>query len=75
MVCSRTRSAGAWTQLVYQTKTWRDVAARADRRDPDAWREIADLIERNRQRVKNTVCTDEMLKNVRASAARLAGSR
>lgn len=75
LACSRTRSAGAWTQLVFRSATWRDLAARADRRDPRAWEEIGDRIEHNLESVDGSACTEEMLENVRASAARLAGAR
>jgi hypothetical protein len=74
MTCVRSHDAGAWTQLVYRTQTWRDLAERADRHDANAWREIANLIERNRQGVKDTACTDRMLQDVRATAARLAAA-
>jgi hypothetical protein len=73
MACARTRSAGAWTQLVYQSATWRRLAERADGREAAAWNEIGDLVERNIDEVEGSVCTDEMLSNIRASAARLSG--
>jgi hypothetical protein len=75
LACSRTRSAGAWTQLVFQTATWRHLADRADRRDPDAWTAIGDLIEQRLRNVPGTACTEAMLRDVRASAGRLAPPR
>lgn len=73
MACARTHGAGSWTQLVYRTETWRTLAERADRRDPAAWREIANLIERHRRGETATACTEQMAREVRATAARLAG--
>ncbi len=75
MACSRTHNAGAWTQLVYQSETWRDLAARADQREAAAWHEIAELMAANLEQVANSQCTSEMVANVRASAARLAGNK
>lgn len=73
LVCARTRSAGAWTQLVYRSATWDDLAARADQRDPTAWSAIADLLEHQRA-APGSRCTAAIVATVRASAARLAGA-
>lgn len=74
--CARTRSAGAWSQLIYQSATWRDLAERADRRDARAWDAIAELIAARRAQAPDSACTAEIEREVRASAARLtpAGS-
>ncbi|WP_394840698.1 hypothetical protein LZC95_26950 [Pendulispora brunnea] len=76
MACARShrRDAGMWTQLMFFTRTWRDLALRADRRDPGAWEEIGNLIERNRHHVDHTSCTDETLSAIRGTAARLRGA-
>lgn len=71
--CARTRSAGAWSQLVYRTTTWRRLAERADGRDPDAWDAIGDRMEHNRLTTRGSACTEDVIRNVRASAARLRG--
>jgi hypothetical protein len=71
MACQRTSSAGGWTQLVYQSTAWRELALRADRGEADAWEELAELIEHNRKHVADTACSEDILANVRASASRL----
>jgi hypothetical protein len=75
ILCSRTRSAGMFQQLVFMTETWRELAVRADNREPEAWRRIADLVEHNRSAVENSQCTDEMVANFRTSAENLTPTR
>lgn len=73
--CARTHDAGAWTQLVFLTQSWQDLARRADARDPDAWEEIADRVQSNLRRVDGTTCRKDMLADLRASATRLRAER
>jgi hypothetical protein len=74
MACARAHSAGAWTQLVFQTQTWKSLAQRADARDVEAWQHIANLIEWNCDHVSGTRCTKQMVSDVRASASRLSSN-
>lgn len=74
LACTRARgrTAAAWTQILFVTRTWRALARRADEGDTRAWKVIGDLIERNRRRRRGSSCTRRTLRKVRETAERLA---
>lgn len=69
--CART-SAPRWSEVVFVSDKWRDIAPRADAGDPEAWREIASLMRNNMKQVEESLCSAKVVAEVEASAGRLA---
>jgi hypothetical protein len=69
--CAQT-SAPRWSEVVFVSDKWRDIAPRADAGDPEAWREIATLMRANMKQIEESLCSDKVVAEVEASAGRLA---
>lgn len=69
--CART-NVPQWSEVVFVSDKWRDVAPRADRGDPKAWREIATMMRTNMSEVEGSLCSTKVVAEVEASAGRLA---
>jgi hypothetical protein len=69
--CSR-GDASSWTQIFFYSKKWRELAQRADARDPEAWREIADAFKAHNRSVGKNPCSAQRIAEIRATASRLA---
>lgn len=68
--CART-DAPRWAEVVFVSTKWREVAPRADGGDAEAWREIAAMMRANRKDVEGSLCSEQVVAEVEASAARL----
>jgi uncharacterized protein YbaR (Trm112 family) len=70
MACQRTGGTGGWSNFVYRTERWTDLAERADHDDPQAWREIKELVDRAIPH-DHATCTGRHLRAVEQHLTRL----
>lgn len=70
MACGRDDASG-WTQIVFRSNKWRNLAQRADAGDPEAWEAIADAFEAHNRSTPRTPCSKRRIAEIRATATRL----
>lgn len=73
LACARA-GASAWSQIVFRTEVWRELALRADAGEADAFEAIADHMQTNLEAGKSR-CDPTRIQTLRDTATRLRHAR